>query len=106
MISGVNAHQKTVLFKQTFQALLMYPMIQQCMTVLWKAGKFILGLTTILQGPFSTVPSDFITLTHLEKGQSPGKHPACCRHLTAHYNRTTSQGAQGPGSYLVLRAGR
>lgn len=79
-------------------------MIQQCMTVLWEAGKFTLGLTTILQGPFCTVPSDFITLTHLEKGQSPGKYLTCCRHLNAHCRRTTSQGAQGPGSYLALRA--
>lgn len=40
----------------------------------WKARKFILDLTTILQGPFCSVHSDLVPLlrdNHLDKGQAP-----------------------------------
>lgn len=61
-------------------------------------GKFILDLTTILQGLF------FILLT----GSSliRDKHPTCPRHLRAFYlsiGRITSQEVQGPSIYQALR---
>lgn len=50
-------------FKQKrSQILLKHPIVGQCMTLFQKAGKFILDFTTILQGPFCSVPSDLVTL--------------------------------------------
>lgn len=40
---------------------------------------------------------------HLDKGQSPDKHPACLRHLRASYLSTGRITSQGPSTNQVLR---